>query len=62
MHIFSPIVKKYAYFSQIELKFKKLKKRLNIFLLWRAPQYNKFHVGKKYKSGKGGGAKNEFQI
>ena len=66
MHIYSPIGKKYAYFSPIDSKYTKLqKKRLNIFRLRRAPlHYNKFQLGKKYKSTKkrGGGIWNSNLI
>jgi len=44
-------------------KLKKKKKWLKMFRLRRAPlHYNKFHLGKKYKSRRGGGKKFEFQI
>ena len=50
------IGKKWAYFSPNWLKIYKIaKKRLNIFHLRRAPpQYNRFNLGKKYISGRGG--------
>ena len=65
MHIFTPIGKKYAYLSPIDLKYTKLqKKRLNIFLLRRAtPHYNKFQLGKNIdQEGGGGGQKYELNI
>ena len=47
----------------IDLKFKKLQKRLENFRRRRAPtNCNKFPLGKRYDSRRGGGAKNEFQI
>ena len=63
IHIFSPIGN---IFSPIDLKYKIAKKgQKGIFRLVRARthplKYNKFHLGKKYKSGKGGGGK-KFQI
>jgi len=45
------------------VKKKKKKKWLKMFRLRRAPlHYNKFHLGKKYISRRGGGKKFEFQI
>jgi len=44
-------------------KLKKKKKWLKMFRLRRAPlHYNKFHLGKKYKSRKGGGGKMNFKF
>ena len=54
----------YAYFFPNWLKINKIaqKKYLKIFRLRRAPpHYIKYHLGKKYKSSRGGG-QNEFQI
>ena len=53
MHIFPPIGKKNAYISPIDLKFTKLQKKAENF--HAPPHYNKFHLGKKYKSRMGGG-------
>ena len=47
MHIFPPIRKKNAYFSQIDLKFTKFKKKAENFSR-RAPKCNKVNI--KYKS------------
>ena len=50
-------------FSPIDLKFTKLQKKLNIFTCGAHPLNIIYLIwGKKYKSGRGGGAKNESQI
>ena len=65
MHIFPQLVKSMHIFSPIDLKYTKLKKKAAHFSLAErnaTTHYNKFWVGKKYKSKWGGGQKYEFQI
>jgi len=54
MYIFPQLVKSIHIFSPIALYIQIAKKRLQIFHLRHAPPpYNKFHLGKKYKSKRG---------
>ena len=60
-HIFPSIGKKYAYFPPNWLKtYKVAKNKAEILSPAARTPYNKFNLGKKYQSRKGGGAKYEF--